>query len=70
MTAQQYIEWLDEKIGWCNQMLLAKEENGGVTTREVNGCKSTLMLVKEKFLTIDFPSQPIEDTRDFTEGLT
>ena len=54
MTSFEYLQWLDKEIATLNQW---------------SSRKSILIEVREKFLTIDFDTQPT-DPKDFTEGLT
>lgn len=58
MTAEQFLQWLEEDINDGKNLLRSAKSDEERT--HVASAISTLYDVKEKFLTIEFTSQPIE----------
>jgi hypothetical protein len=68
MTHEQFIEWLDEEIEFCEPRANSEELQNGTSGNYWTGQINLLRQVREKFLTIEYPQQEPEP-KEFTDGL-
>lgn len=67
MTPYEYLQWLDKEIEEAKRLVFSRDPDRD-TNQHYISCHGVLCDVREKFLTIDFDTQPT-DPKNFTEGL-
>jgi len=69
MTPEDFIRWISKQITHSKDNVDA-QDYGPEAVEYCRGCLDTFKDVKEKFLTVQFHSQPIEEQlKSFTDGL-